>query len=264
MARKKKQKNPEGRMSLGEHLVELRKRLVISAIAIVVAAVAGWFLSDLVWELLRAPVEEIAADGHRVAKISYNDVTSSFDLKLRISFFIALFIACPIWLYQIWAFFAPGLRRREKLLGIGFISAAVPLFLGGAVTAWWVLPNIVTLLTSFSSDQDAILLNARDYLSFAMKLMFAVGAGYVMPVLLVLLNFIGVFTGKTILKSWRVAVLLIALFAAITTPAADIVSMFVLLIPMTLLYFVAVGIALLHDRRVEKKREKALAEDAVV
>lgn len=251
-------------MSLGAHLVELRKRLVISAIAIVVAAIAGWFLSDLVWELLRAPVETIAETSDRVAKISYTDVTSSFDLKLRISFFIALFIASPVWLYQVWAFFAPGLKRREKLMGAGFILAAVPLFLGGAFTAWWVLPNIVKLLTSFSSEQDAILLNAREYLGFAMKLMFAVGVGYVMPVLLVLLNFIGVFTGKTILKSWRVAVLVIALFAAITTPAADIISMFLILIPMTVLYFIAVGIALLHDRRVEKKRQKALHEDVEV
>jgi sec-independent protein translocase protein TatC len=247
-------------MSLGAHLVELRKRIVISAIAIIIAAIAGWFLSDLVWELLRAPVQQIAENEDRVAQISYTDVTSSFDLKLRISFFIAIFIACPVWLYQVWAFFAPGLTRREKVIGVSFIGAAVPLFLGGGFTAWWVLPNIVRLLTGFSSDQDALLLNARDYLSFAMKLMFAVGAGYVMPVLLVLLNFIGVLKGKTILRGWRIAVLVIALFAAITTPAADIVSMFVLLVPMTALYFLAVGIAVLHDRRVAKKQARQKSE----
>ena len=239
-------------MTLGEHLVELRKRIVISIIAIVIAAIAGWFLAEFVWDMLRAPVHAIAEQQNRVARIAYTDVTSSFDLNLKVAVFIAIFLASPVWLYQVWAFFAPGLTRRERLLGVGFIGAAVPLFIGGALVAWMVLPNIVRLLTSFSSTQDAILLNARDYLAFATKLMLAVGAGFVMPVLLVLLNFIGLLTGKSILGAWRIAILILTLFAALATPAADIISMLVLLVPMVLLYFGAAGIALLHDRRAAK------------
>ncbi len=255
-----RKKNPEARMSLGEHLVEFRKRLIISALAIFLAAIAGWFLSPTVWELLRAPIDQVAQDQGRVAQITYTTVTESFDLQLKVSLFIALFLASPIWFYQIWAFFSPALKRREKIIGASFIAAAVPLFLAGAVTAWWVLPNIVKLLTTFSSSQDAFLPNAREYLSFAMKLMIAVGVGYVMPVILVLLNVIGVLSGKAILKGWRVAVLIMAVFAAMVTPAADVISMFIILVPMTVLYFVAVGIAMLRDRRVAKKQAAELAE----
>lgn len=263
LLRRRGSENPEGRMSLAEHFLELRKRLFLSALAIVIAAVAGWILSDAVWDILRHPVTDIAHRTGRVAQISYTDVTSSFDLKLRIAFFVALFLASPVWFYQVWAFFAPGLKRKEKLVGISFIASAVPLFLFGAATAWYVLPNLVHLLTQFSSEKDALLLEARNYLDFATKLMFAVGIGYVLPVFLVLLNVIGVLSGRAILRGWRVAVLLIALFAALTTPAADIVSMFLLMIPMIVLYIIAALIALAHDKRRAKREQNFLKTDFI-
>lgn len=246
-------------MSLGDHLVEFRKRLVYSAIAIALALVAGWFLSSWVWDVLRIPIEQLQDEG-REAIISYNDITGAFDTKVQISLFIAVLIASPVWLYQIWAFLAPGLTRREKLYGVGFLGAAVPLFLGGAVAGWYVLPNIVRLLSSFQPDQDAFFLSARLYLDFTLKLLLAVGVGFVMPVLLVMLNFIGVLRGSSIIKSWRIAIIVIVLFAAITTPAADLMSMFLLAVPMVVLYFIAAGITLLHDRRVDKRRQAEFAE----
>ncbi|UOQ58448.1 twin-arginine translocase subunit TatC [Leucobacter allii] len=257
--RARRPRNPEGRMSLGEHLVELRKRLMISAAAIVVALVAGWLLSDWVWEMLRRPVLDLAELG-RDAQISYADISSGFDTKVQISLFIAVIIASPVWLYQIWAFLAPGLTRREKFMGVGFLAVAVPLFLGGAVAGWFVLPNIVRLMASFQPTEDTFNLNARSYLDFAIKLLLAVGVGFVMPVLLVMLNFVGVLRGMSILKSWRVAILIIVLFAAITTPAADLMSMFLLAAPIVVLYFGAAGIAILHDRRADKRRAAELAE----
>ncbi|QYM77243.1 twin-arginine translocase subunit TatC [Leucobacter luti] len=246
-------------MSLGDHLVEFRKRLMYSAIAIAIALVAGWLLSDLVWDMLRVPIERLGEQG-REAVIAYGDITGAFDTKVQISLFIAVLIASPVWLYQIWAFLAPGLTRREKLYGVGFLAAAVPLFLGGAVAGWFVLPNIVRLMASFQPEEDAFFLQARLYLDFTIKLMLAVGIGFVLPALLVMLNFMGILRGKSILKSWRVAILCIILFAAITTPAADLMSMFLLAIPMIVLYFSAAGIALLHDRRVDKRRSAELAE----
>lgn len=246
-------------MSLGQHLVELRKRLMYAAIAIVVALVAGWFLSPWVWEMLRKPIEQLGEQG-REAMITYGDITGAFDTKVQISLFIAILIASPVWLYQIWAFLAPGLTRREKLYGVAFLGAAVPLFLGGAYAGWMVLPNIVRLMASFQPDQDAFFLNARSYLDFAIKLLLAVGIGFVMPVLLVLLNFIGVVRGQSILKSWRIAILCIILFAGIATPAADLMSMFLLAAPMVLLYFAAAGVAILHDRRIDKRAAKEFAE----
>lgn len=247
-------------MTLGEHLIELRKRLVIAAIAIVLAAVAGWLLSDLVWDALRVPITQIAVEQGREANINYGDITSAFDLKLQIAFFLAVILACPIWLYQIWAFLAPGLTGKEKRYGVAFILSAVPLFLLGAYAGWLVLPNIVRLMTSFAPAQDSAFITARSYLDFTIKLMLVIGIGFVLPVLIVLLNFVGVLSASAIIKSWRVAVLVICLFTAIATPAADLLSMFLLAIPMILLYFAAAGIAYLHDRRVAKTQASLMAE----
>lgn len=253
------QQGSEKRMSLGAHLIELRKRLVIAAIAIIIGVVAGWFFSEWVWDVLRMPIEDIRMEG-REAIIAYGDITGGFDLKIRVSFFIAILIASPVWLYQIWAFLAPGLTRREKLYGVAFLATAVPLFLGGAYAGWLVLPNIVRLMASFQPAEDAFVLDARSYLDFTTRLLIAVGLGFVMPVLLVLLNFIGVLRGKSILKSWRLAIMLIILFSALATPAVDLMSMFLLAAPMAVLFFLAAGIALLHDRRADKKQAEEFAE----
>ncbi len=247
-------------MSLGDHLVELRKRLMISVIAIVLGLVVGFLLSDFVWDVLRQPVYDIAEEQGRTAQINYDDITGAFDTRVQIALFIAVIVSCPIWLYQIWAFLAPGLTKREKLYGVGFLFTAVPLFLLGAYAGWLVIPNIVRLLTSFAPPEDAAFMSARKYLDFSTKLLLAIGIGFVMPALLVMLNFLGVIRGKTILKSWRVAILIIILFAGIATPAVDLMSMFMLAIPLVVLYFAAAGVALLHDRRVDKKRAAELAE----
>ena len=249
-------------MSLGEHLVELRKRLIIAALGLLGGLVAGWLLAPWVWDMLRKPINDLQLGG-RDAVLTYSSITEGFDLKIQIALFIAVIITSPVWLYQVWAFLAPGLSRKEKLYGVGFLAAAVPLFLGGVYAAWAVLPNIVKLLSTFQPSEDAFYLGARTYVDFAVKLLLAVGVGFVMPVVLVMLNFVGMLRGKTILKSWRVAVLIIVLFAAITTPAADLTSMFLLAAPMVVLFFIAVGIALIHDRRVDKRRAAEFAEYGV-
>jgi sec-independent protein translocase protein TatC len=254
----RKRRDTNGRMSLGEHLVELRTRLFIAAAAIVVGLIAGWFLSEWVWDVLRIPIQDLS--GKRDATITYGDITGGFEVKIQISLFIAVVIASPVWLYQIWAFVAPGLTKREKLYGVAFLGAAVPLFLGGAFAGWLVLPNIVRLMASFQPPEDAFYLDARKYIDFTIKLLLAIGVGFVMPVFLVLLNFIGVVRGASILKSWRIAILVIILFAAIATPAADLLSMFLLAAPIIVLYFMAAGIAILHDKRVDKKRAAELAD----
>ena len=252
-------RNREGRMSLGEHLVELRKRLIYAAIGLVLGLVGGFFLVDWVWDMLRAPINALKLQG-RDAVLTYSAITEGFDLRIQIALFIGVVITAPVWLYQVWAFLAPGLTRKEKLYGVGFLFAAVPLFLAGVFAAWMVLPNIVKLLATFQPSEDAFYLGARTYVDFAVKLMLAVGVGFVMPVVLVMLNFVGIIRGKTILKGWRVAILIIVLFAALTTPAADLSSMFLLAAPMVLLFFIAVGIALLHDRRVDKRRAAEFSE----
>ena len=254
-----REKDTEGNMSLGAHLIELRNRLIISAIAIALGLVAGWFLSAWVWDVLRIPILQLEVDG-RTAQITYGDISGGFDTRVQISLFIAVLIASPVWLYQIWAFIVPGLKRKEMWYAVGFLGTAVPLFLLGVYAGWSVLPNIVRLMSTFQPQEDAFLIDARKYLDFTVKLLLAIGAGFVMPVFLVLLNFIGVLRGQAILKSWRLAILIIILFAAITTPAVDLASMFLLAAPIIALYFIAAGIAIMHDKRIDKRRSSELAE----
>jgi sec-independent protein translocase protein TatC len=265
-------------MSLAEHLLELRKRLIYSAIAIVVAAVVafvnwGWLsdllrlpvqfssLTDVVKAAMQVPIDEIAEQ--RAATINYTTVSEAFDLHVQIGVTIAILLASPIWLYQIFAFLVPGLTRREKRYTFGFFFSAVPLFLAGAAVGWILFPHIVEVLSGFAQAEAATFLGARYYYDFIVKLVLAVGIGFVLPVFLVLLNFLGVLAGRTILRGWRVAILAITLFCAIATPAADLVSMFLLAIPMVVLYFAAVGIAVVRDRIVERRRSGMISGDVV-
>ena len=240
-------------MPLAAHLVELRNRVVKSVIALLAGAVAGWFLYDPVLLLLQQPIINITENSERIAELNYAGVTSPFDLKVKISLFIGVFISSPVWLYQLWAFVVPGLTAREKRYSLSFIGAAVPLFLAGAGVAMFAMPNAVRALTSFTPENAVNIIPAADYLSFVMLITVVFGAAFVLPVLLVGLNFVGVLSAAMIRKSWRWIVVLIFVFAAIATPSPDAISMFFLVIPMALLFFCAWGICALHDRRVRRR-----------
>ncbi|WP_074259477.1 twin-arginine translocase subunit TatC [Agromyces cerinus] len=241
-------------MSLGQHLIELRKRLFISAIAIVVGGVLGWWLTDvLVWEAIQAPVHNVAEAQGTETAIVFPTISSAFDLRLQIAFTIGLVISSPVWLYQIFAFLVPGLNKKERRFTLAFFATAIPLFFAGCAAGWFVLPNIVKLMTSFVPGDALSLLTAKEYIDFVLKLVVAIGVAFVVPVFIVLLNFAGVISAASIIKSWRVAILVIVLFTAIATPSADVVSMFMLAIPMIVLYFAAWFLAHLHDRRVARR-----------
>ncbi|MCC7128373.1 MAG: twin-arginine translocase subunit TatC [Microbacteriaceae bacterium] len=241
-------------MSLGQHLVELRKRLFRAALGVLAGAVVGFILSEWIVEKISGPIAEVAAT--RNAVLNFSQVTSSFDLRMQIAIYVGLFLSSPIWLYQIFAFLVPGLTKKEKRYTFGFVFTAIPLFLAGCAAGWFVLPHIVVLLSSFAPEGSVSVMDAKDYLNFVLKLILAVGTAFVLPVFLVILNFIGIVSAKAILKGWRIAILLITLFTAIATPAADVFSMFLLAIPMVALYFLAVGIAYWHDAVAARKQRK--------
>lgn len=247
-------------MTLGQHLVELRKRITIAGLAILVFAIAGWWVVDPIWAALSAPVLQIAEEQGRDASLNYVTVGEAFDTRLIIMFLVGIVAASPIWLYQLWAFIVPALHKNEKRYAIGFLSAGAPLFIGGCVAAWYVFPNIVTLLTGFAFVESATLLSARVYLDFAVKFILAIGVGFVLPLLLVLLNFARVITAESMLKSWRWAIVAIATFTALATPAADVLSMVLLAIPLVGLYFAACAVAAFNDKRVAK-RESEMADE---
>jgi len=255
--------DPERKMPLRGHLRELRRRILVSALAIVVGTGLGWWASDWVFVGLQVPIAQVAAASGRGAALNFDTIAGSFDLRFQISLTIGLVASAPVWLWQIWAFLTPGLVRRERAFGIGFLTAAVPLFLGGCAVGWLVMPHIVELFIGFAPADSVSNLSARYYYDFVLKLMIATGCGFVLPALLSLLNFAGVLRGRTILRSWRWAIIAIVTFTAFATPATDIFSMLLLAVPMFVLYFLAVGIALLNDRRRDRKRAAFLDSDGL-
>jgi len=245
-------------MPLREHLRELRTRLFKAGVAVLLGAVIGWFLYPRVYEALQEPILQIRADRLRqnptdVVTLSFDQVATSFNLQLRMSFYIGIVLSSPVWLYQLWAFIVPGLTKREKRYSMGFVGAAVPLFLAGIALAWKVLPNAIKFLTAFTPVGTANIINASDYFTFVLQIILAFGIAFVIPLLLVALNFAGVLTAVAMAKAWRVAVFLCFLFAAVASPTPDAGSMLALAFPMVGLYLLAVAIAWVNDRRRSRR-----------
>jgi sec-independent protein translocase protein TatC len=251
----------ERKMTLGKHLVELRKRLIISATAIFLGAIGGFIIAPWLWGLLNAPIKAIAEDTG-AASINYTAITEAFDTNIQIAFLVGIVGTSPIWLYQIWAFIVPALLRKERKYLLAFVGSAIPLFLAGATLGAVVFPRTVTLLLSFAPEGFSTLLTAKYFLDFFIKLVLAIGIAFVLPVFIVLFNFIGLLSAKAILKGWRIAVLCIVIFTALATPSADILAMFMLAGPMVALYYAAAGVAVLHDRAAAKRIASYEAEAA--
>ena len=245
-------------MPLIKHLLELRRRLFIAAAALIVGMVIAFIISGPIIDLLAEPIKQIAVQQHRAyTALNFNTVSSGFDLHMRIAFAIGLLISAPIWLWQIWAFVMPGLTRKEIRYTVGFLGAAIPLFGGGLYVGWLIMPHMVTLMANFVPEGRGIsqFYDYSTYYDFVFKLLLVIGVSFVTPVFLVALNLAGVVSGRGILKGWRIAIIIIAVFAAAATPAADVTSMLLLGGILAVLYFAAVGISMLFDRR-KRKREK--------
>ena len=240
-------------MSLSGHLKELRNRLFWSALFIIGGSVAGWFMFNFVFNELQRPIVELASKPGSNVTINFPTVVSAFDVRLQVSIFLGILMSAPVWLYNLWAFITPGLKKREKRYTIGFVIASVPLFIGGTALAWSSLPTFVVVLVGFTPDGAANVINASEYILFTIRILLVFGLAFVLPVALVMLNFAGVITAENIIKSWRMAVFISAVVGAIATPVAEPMAMFLLMVPLLILYFLAAGVAFLHDKRVAKK-----------
>ena len=259
-------KNPDAKMSLSGHLKELRNRLFWSALFIIGGSLAGWYLFDFVFNELQRPIVELASKPGSNVTINFPTVVSAFDVRLQVSIFLGILMSAPVWLYNLWAFITPGLKKREKRYTIGFVIASVPLFIGGTALAWSSLPTFVVVLVGFTPDGAANVINASEYILFTIRILLVFGLAFVLPVALVMLNFAGVITAENIIKSWRMAVFISAVVGAIATPVAEPMAMFLLMVPLLILYFLAAGVAFLHDKRVAKKLaalELANPQDAI-
>ncbi|MEN9325196.1 MAG: hypothetical protein RL414_950, partial [Actinomycetota bacterium] len=156
-------------------------------------------------------------------------------------------ITAPIWLYQLWAFVAPGLHAREKKYSLLFIGVATPFFAGGARLGYSILPIAVKVLLGFTPETLNNLIRFDDYLNFVLRLILVFGIAFELPVFLIALNLAGIVTGRSILKPWRFAIFGIAFFTAAFSPTGDPLTMSLLALPLVLFYFAAGLIGMWHD-----------------
>ncbi|KUO15874.1 twin-arginine translocase subunit TatC [Streptomyces dysideae] len=266
-----KEKDPEGRMPLAEHLRELRNRLVRSLLAILVMTiVAAFFYKDII-QFFTDPIlqavgcessfAELNTNESQCARIVQNGLMSPFTLALTVSLSSGVVLASPIWLYQLWGFVAPGLHRHEKKYSLAFVGAGFPLFLTGAYFAYWSLPKMASVMLEFSIIGSDNQLPLDDLLQLIMRMIVVFGLSFELPLLLVMLNFGGVLSGKKIAGWWRGMIMGITVFAAVATPSTDPISMLALAGPIWILYFAATAITLLNDRRRSRRDAMGPADD---
>ncbi len=247
-------------MPLLDHLRELRTRVVKSAFVIALGSIVGWFFYNEIITKLSEPVcdlkaaQETGADN--CGALYINGVLGPLNLQIKVAILTGIIISAPFWLYQLWAFIAPALHRKEKRNSIFFIVAATPFFAAGAYLGYTILPIAVEVLFGFTPDALNNLVKFDDYLDFVMRAILLFGIAFELPVFLITFNLIGFLSGKAILRPWRGWVFGITLFVAGFTPSADPLSMLALAIPLILLYLASGVFALLNDRRRAQKSQQ--------
>lgn len=248
-------RNPEGRMSLAGHLRELRRRMATSAIAVLVSAALGWIYYPQVYSRLAAPFNDYKL-GHPSSVISLNfgNATAAFSQELSLAIFVGVLISSPVWLYQLWAFIMPGLTTRERRISLAFIAAIAALFLAGCTLAFHVLPKVLAVLYGFTPAGASNIQQVSEYFSFVTRFILAFGGAFLMPVFLVALSAIGILPSSAMLNAWRPAVFGIFVLSAILTPTPDAFTMFLMAFPLVALYFLAIGVSKLIERRRRRTR----------
>ncbi|HEY3736491.1 MAG TPA: twin-arginine translocase subunit TatC [Jatrophihabitans sp.] len=253
---RRKPANPDGRMSVMDHLRELRRRLIVVVIVVGLGAVLGWYLYPHVLDFLSKPYCHVptkyrfinAADPNK-CQLVYSGVLDGFTVRLKVSVITGMIFTSPLWLYQIWGFITPGLHKNERRYTFVFIITSTLLFAAGVVLAFVVLFKGIEAILQLSGSGTAALLTANAYITFVTLMLLVFGASFELPLIVVLANFAGVLSAKMLKKSQRMAVFLIFVFAAVATPTTDPFTMIAMAVPMVLLYEAAVIVATIHDRR---------------
>lgn len=261
---KKPKKDPEGRMALGEHLVELRNRLMICAISVLLLSILGWFLFPWVFDAVKAPIEAAGEDSDLQALINFQGVGQGLNVKLQMAAYIGLILSSPMIIAQIWLFVMPGLHKNERKYAIGFFGSAIPLFFLGCIAGYWAVNQLVPVLMSFTPTEGSTsqIIPYDQYLALLIKTMLAFGIAFVIPVVMVLLNFMGLVSGRAMLKAWRWIVFLSFAFTAVMVPTPEPITLIAMSAAIASLFFGAIVIALIHDKRQARRSgDEDLSDD---
>ncbi|MCB1270940.1 MAG: twin-arginine translocase subunit TatC [Microthrixaceae bacterium] len=245
-------------MSLGEHLRELRKRLMIALGAVAVALIPAWFAYPWLVDFLNAPYCEAqrALDPEATCRFLETNVLDPFTLRMKVAGWGAVILAMPVILWQIWRFIAPGLYRRERRYAIAFVGSGTLLFALGAALAYVTLTRATEFLIGVAGTEVEVRAGIGNFTRLALLMMVSFGVGFQFPVVMVTLQGVGIVTPQR-LSSWRrAAIMAIVVLAAGITPSGDPFSLFALAIPMYLLYELSILIGRLMLRR-RTKREQA-------
>ncbi|MDR3069731.1 MAG: twin-arginine translocase subunit TatC [Propionibacteriaceae bacterium] len=258
----------DGSMALADHLRELRYRVIISVMAIVAFSIATGFFYDLLYQILLWPflrAQEILALNFPQINTTpvISGVTAPFTLAVKTCVVAGLIVSSPIWLFQVWRFIAPALLSRERKYAAVFLGIGIPLFLAGVAAGYYILPQGIWVMISFTPSSIPVtnLLELNAFLSLTLQLMLIFGIGFLIPLVVVGMNFLGVVSAKTLAKTRPYVIFGIFVFGAVATPSTDPFSMLALSLPMGVLYVLAEVIAHIHDRR-QRRAQKEQRNDS--
>jgi sec-independent protein translocase protein TatC len=265
IAATQRQSNPDGRMPLMEHIRELRNRLLKAVGAVLLGTIIGLIpvIYDRLWNFIQHPF--IQAEVHDHAKLAVIGVLDPFMIRVQIAFYFGLVITSPIWLYQFWAFIAPGLYRREKRWTYAFVFTAAPLFLIGATLAYFVMARGLRYLLALAPSNVTVLPTLSNYLSYFQAMMLGFGLAFELPLALVMLNMVGILTHERIKKWRRFMIFGVFVFSGIASPSPDPLTMLLLAVPCVVLVEVAEVLIWMNDRRRAARPSiyEGLADDQI-